>query len=137
MMDRVNGADADRVAADIVRFARRMIGVVTSPTGLVVCCFLKAGIVLPEELLALHREGERVVGSDLLAADLIFRTGRRDAFHPGDQRYGIGHVGIYSGEHTVLHASLSEGCVSEDLIDAFFDAENGHFRGTRRIIART
>ena len=136
-MNPLNGADADRVASDVIGRARRMIGIVTSPTGLVVCCFLEAGIILPDELLALHREGESVVGSDLLAADLIFRTGRRDVFHPDDPRYGVGHVGIYSGECTVLHASLSEGCVCEDLIDVFFDAENGHFRGTRRIIART
>lgn len=136
-MTPLNGVDADRVAADIIRLARRMIGIVMSPTGFVVCCFLETGIILPDELLALHREGESVLGSDLLTADLIFRTGRHDAFHPGDRRYGVGHVGIYSGERTVLHASLSEGCVCEDLIDVFFDAENGHFRGTRRIVART
>lgn len=129
--------DAERLCAEIVRSARCLVGIVMSSTGLVVCCFLKAGIALPDDLLALHRSGERVLGSDLLSADLIFRTGRHDAYHHGDTRYGIGHVGIYTGERTVLHASLAEGCVSEDLIDTFFDAENGRFRGTRRIIART
>jgi len=130
-------SDADRLGAEVVRLARGMIGIIMSSTGLVVCCFLDAGIALSDDLLALHRAGEPVLGSDLLAADLIFRTGRRDVFHPGDLRYGIGHVGIYTGERTVLHASLTGGCVCEDLIDTFFDTEHGHFRGTRRIIART
>ena len=129
--------DVDRLGAEVVRLARDMIGIIMSSTGLVVCCYLKVGITLPDDLLELHRAGEPVIGSDVLAADLIFRTGRRDVFHPGDLRYGIGHVGICTGEKTVLHASLSDGCVREDLNDAFYDAEHGHFRGTRRIIART
>ena len=121
---------------DVVRHARGRIGITVSATGLVVCCYLEAGVTLPDDLLELHLLGEKILGSDLLAADLLFRTGRRDIYHPGDLRYGVGHVGIYTGERTVVHASPWEGHVCEDAIDAFFDAENGRYRGVRRLIAR-
>lgn len=120
----------------VVRQARGRIGIALSASGLVVCCYLEAGVELPDDLLALHRLGETIIGSDLLAADLVFRTGRCDAYHPGDQRYGVGHVGIYTGERTVVHASPWEGHVCEDGIDAFLDTERGRYRGVRRLIAR-
>jgi len=130
-------AEADRLGAEVVRFARSMVGLSMSPTGLVVLCFAELGVSLADDLLALHRAGDQILGSDLLPADLIFRTGPHDVFHPGERRYGIGHVGIYTGDKTVIHASFWSGRVDETDIDEFFDAAYGHFRGTRRIIART
>lgn len=128
--------DADRRSAEVVRSARSRTGTTSSATGLVVACFAEVGIALEDDLLALHLAGEPILGSDLFPADLLFRTGQHDAYHQGDRQRGVGHVGIYSGEGTVLHASPSEALVQEDTIDAFFDAENGHYRGTRRLIAR-
>jgi cell wall-associated NlpC family hydrolase len=119
----------------VVAAARRLMGFALSASGLVVACFMDIDIILPDDILALHRAGEKIVGSDLLPADLIFRTGRHDLYHAGDLRYGIGHVGIYTGIRTVVHVSPAAGCVSEDGIDVFIDAENGRFRGVRRIIA--
>ena len=131
-----SGADADRRSAEVVRFARSLAGTTTSATGLVVACFAEVGIALEDDLLALHRAGEPIVGSELLAADLIFRSGRHDAYHKGDLRYGVSHVGISTGEGTVVHGSAREMIVREDTVDAFIDDENGHYRGTRRLIAR-
>jgi len=107
-----------------------------SATSYVVWCFAQVGIGLQDELLALIESGERIVGSDLDAADLVFRTGRKDVYRPPRHSHGVGHVGIYTGEGTVLHASPYAGCVHEDAIDAFLDIENGHFRGVRRVVAR-
>jgi len=128
--------DADQRSADVVRHARSLAGTASTATGLVVACFADVGIALQDDILAMHLAGEAILGSGLFPADLLFRTGRHDAYHQGDRQHGVGHVGIYSGEGTVLHASPSEERVQEDTIDAFFDAENGHYRGTRRLIAR-
>ena len=106
-----------------------------SATTLVVWAFAQVGIVLEDDVLVLHLAGEKIVGSEVLAADLVFRTGRNDRFHPGDLRYGVGLVGISTGEGTVVHASPFVGWAHEDLIDTYLDAAGGKYRGTRRIIA--
>ncbi|GEM_PF-4118304 len=108
-----------------------------SATSLVVWCFLIVGIELKDDLLALYAAGERIMGSEIFGADLLFRTGRRDVAPPGTARHGVGHVGICTGEGTVVHASPFVGCVHEDTLDAFLDAENGKYRGVRRLVARS
>lgn len=124
-------------AAEVIRFARSLAGLESfTATGLVIWSFAQVGILLEDDLLILHRSGERFLGSDVLASDLIFRTGRKDRFHPGDHRYGVGHVGLCTGERSVMHASFWQEIVVEDSLDAFLDTECGHFRGIRRIIAR-
>ncbi|MEK7546478.1 MAG: NlpC/P60 family protein [Patescibacteria group bacterium] len=107
-----------------------------SATSLVVWCFARVGIELKDDILELFEAGERIVGSELFGADLIFRTGRHDSYPPDQMRRGLGHVGIYTGEGTVVHASPFIGGVHEDLIELFLDRENGRYRGTRRLIAR-
>lgn len=104
-----------------------------SAESLVAWAFAHAGIALDDDLLALFMSGEAVVGSDLWCGDLIFRTGRKSRIPPDRERYPIGHVGICTGEGTVVHASPRVGCVHEDLLDAFLDEEHGKFRGVRRI----
>lgn len=128
-------SEGARRCDDVIRCARGMIGEPASPTGLVVLCFREVGVALPEGILELHLLGERIMGSDLRKADLIFRTGLVDVYHPGDLRYGVGHVGIYTGERTVVHASPFVGSVREDGIDPFFDDHRGRYRGVRRLIA--
>jgi len=107
-----------------------------SATSLVVWSYATLGIELEDDILALYVAGERIIGSDLWSGDLLFRTGRRDRFPDGRSRYGIGHVGLYTGEGTVVHASPFIGCVHEDLIGDFYDMGNGHYRGTVRLHAR-
>ena len=128
--------DAAGRCAEAVRVARELCGAEMSATGLIVRCYAEAGVALPDDLLELHLAGEKILGSDLLPADLIFRTGRQDLYHGGDRRYGVGHVGLYTGDRTVVHASPAKGHVAEDPIDPFFDDEYGRFRGVRRIIVR-
>jgi hypothetical protein len=104
-----------------------------SAESLVAWSFGRCGIALEDDLLALYASGEPIVGSDLWSGDLIFRTGRRDRYPGGRPRYGVGHVGICSGEGTVVHASPRRGLVHEDLLEAFLDEERVVFRGVRRI----
>jgi hypothetical protein len=109
-----------------------------SATSYVCWCFAKVGIVLEDDILSMVETGERIIGSSGLdAADLIFRTGRMDRYRPRQVSQGVGHVGIYTGEGTVLHASPYAGFVHEDSIVTFLDLETGLFRGVRRIIPRT
>lgn len=107
-----------------------------SATSLVVWLYGRIGVPLIDDLLALHTTGEQVIGSELACGDLVFRTGRTDRFHPKDLSRGIGHVGIYVGDGAVLHASFWGGVVSANPMEWFLTAENGRFRGIRRIIAR-
>ena len=109
-----------------------------SATSYVAWCYAQVGIILEDDILALVESGERIIGSvGLDAADLIFRTGRKDRYRPRQLTHGVGHVGIFTGEGTVLHASPYAGFVQEDSIVAFLDLEGGLYRGIRRIIARS
>ena len=130
--------EADAIASQVVEAARAIIGQLRDSGALVVEAFAAVGITLDGDLLVLHLAGEKIIGSELLAADLIFRTGRKDRYHPEDTRYGVGHVGIVTanGGARVVHARPPVGLVQEDSLNEFLDRDGGHYRGIRRIIAR-
>ena len=107
-----------------------------SATSFIVWIYAGVGVRLEDDLLILHRSGFVVIGSGLEPADLIFRTGRRNVFHPDDVVHGVGHVGLYAGGGVVIHASARNGHVAPSSIDFFLDMEDGKYRGTRRILAR-
>jgi cell wall-associated NlpC family hydrolase len=107
-----------------------------SATSLVVWLYGQIGVPLIDDLLALHQAGEHIIGSEVLCGDLVFRTGRTDRYHPKDHSHGVGHVGIYVGNGAVLHASYWSGIVGANPIEWYLNAEQGRFRGIRRIIAR-
>lgn len=127
----------DALASKVVDAARAALGRFRGAGALVVQAFAAVGIGLEDDLLILHLTGEKIVGSELIAADLIFRTGRLNRFHDEDPR-GIGHVGIVTTDDglRVVHVRPSVGLVQEDAIAEFLDQDGGHFRGVRRIIAR-
>lgn len=108
-----------------------------SATSFIVWLYADVGVKLEDDLLVLHRSGRPVLGSDLEAADLVFRSGRHDRYHPGDPSHGIGHVGVHVGGGVIIHASAHHGRVAPSEIDWFLNMENGKFRGVRRILART
>lgn len=130
--------DPDALASRVVETARSVIGQLRDCGALVVEAFAAVGITLEGDLLILHLAGEKIVGSELLAADLVFRTGRKDRYHPDDMRYGVGHVGIVTtdGGPRVVHARPPVGLVQEDSLNEFLDRDGGRYRGVRRIIAR-
>lgn len=97
---------------------------------------MRVDIVLTDDLLALHRSGQQIIGSGLEEADLIFRSGTVNRFHPNKPMLGIGHVGVYVSPGVVIHASPhAAGRIAPSSIAWFLDADFSKYRGTRRIIA--
>lgn len=65
--------------------------------------------------------------------DLVFSAGRYGRFRE-DSHDGVGHVGICTGEGTVIHAASSRAHVIEVPYVAFTEAQK--FRGRRRILPK-
>lgn len=68
---------------------------------------------------------------DVQPGDLVFVTGWKD-YYDVDPSQGVGHVGIVTGDRTVVHAANSELGVTESPIEQFLYINN--FRGARRMI---
>ncbi len=91
------------------------------------------GIWLPRRSIQQRTCGHPVSLSNLRAGDLVFANGTKDYFitDPAD---GVGHVGMATGEGSVVHAANSKAGIIESSIDDFQDATT--FRGARRLITR-
>lgn len=63
--------------------------------------------------------------------DLVFASGFRDHYDT-DPSQGVGHVGIVTGDRTVVHAANSELGIIENPLKEFLYLNN--FRGARRMI---
>lgn len=75
-----------------------------------------------------HAVNER---DDVRPGDLVFVTGWRD-YYDVDPSQGIGHVGIVTGDRTVVHAANAELGIIESPLEEFLYLNN--FRGARRMI---
>ena len=106
------------VGADLVRMARRQIGIRyryggNSPdegfdcSGLVHYCFAQLGASVPRTTAALFKEGHKVAKGSLKPGDLVF-------FDTGWG--GVSHVGIYSGGDKMVHAPSSGAKIREENI---------------------
>lgn len=73
-------------------------------SGFVKYAFGQIGIELPRSTIEQAVEGETVEQKDLKPGDLIFVHGTHGHYNP-EFPEGIGHVGIYTGEDTVIHAA--------------------------------
>lgn len=65
--------------------------------------------------------------------DLVFSKGIR-SYYWHDPEKGVGHVGIATGQGTIIHASNSQRHIEETSIEQFVDQAN--FRGVRRVISK-
>lgn len=92
------------------------------------------GIWLPRRAIQQREYGEPVPLAEVIAGDLIFTSGRIDYFRD-DPSDGVGHVGIASGEGTVIHAMNSKRGIVESSISDFVTEYD--FRGARRYIPRS
>ncbi|MFH1161894.1 MAG: NlpC/P60 family protein [Candidatus Jorgensenbacteria bacterium] len=133
------------VAVDVVALARARVGIATYRRGArvseapeVVDCssFVKwlygeRGIWLPRRSIQQRELGAQIALPDLMAGDLVFRSGSID-YYLTDPADGIGHVGLATGEGTVIHAANRTLGVVESPLAAF--AAGGAFRGARRLI---
>lgn len=87
------------------------------------------GIWLPRRCVQQRECGIEVMPDEIISGDLIFTSGR---FYLDDPRNGIAHVGLATGEGTVIHAVHGRCGVVEESVDAFM--KEREFRGARRVI---
>lgn len=89
------------------------------------------GIWLPRRSIQQRAYGENISRDDLQAGDLVFTSGRIEYFYE-DPSDGVGHVGIATGENSVVHAANSTAGIIESAVNDFTNEKN--FRGVRRLI---
>lgn len=99
-------------------------------------CFVQIGIWIPRRSIQQRDwvgNGGHVVNDrdDVRPGDLVFVSGWRDYFET-DPTNGVGHVGIVTGDQTVIHAANSKLGVIESPLDDFLYLDR--FRGARRMI---
>ncbi|MBI3626601.1 C40 family peptidase [Candidatus Uhrbacteria bacterium] len=90
----------------------------------------QAGIFLPRRSIQQRECGQPVRQSAVRPGDLLFTSGRNDWYHD-DPADGVGHVGILTDRHTVVHAADEQSGVIESSLDEF--TRRDKFRGARRI----
>lgn len=95
--------------------------------------FGQCGIWLPRRTIQQFQRGKQVNLDKVVAGDLIFASGFRN-YYLQNPKEGIGHVGIYTGEDTVIHAVNKKRGVIESPLSAF--TKNNRFRGVKRIIPK-
>lgn len=135
------------VEIDIIALARQCIGTSQYRRGArpseaptVVDCssfmkwlYAKRGIWLPRRSIQQRELGETVNLDELVAGDAVFVSGRIDYYH-NDPANGVGHVGIATGDESVIHAANRKANVVESPLDKFVGKTK--FRGARRFIPK-
>lgn len=89
------------------------------------------GIWLPRRTIQQREYGTQVRLEEVRAADLVFVSGWIN-YYREDPEDGVGHVGIATGEGTVIHAANRRVGVRETPMADFLDGRK--FRGARRYI---
>lgn len=90
------------------------------------------GIWLPRRSIQQRECGRSVPIDDLSPGDVVFVSGRIN-YYRTDPSDGVGHVGLATGEGTIIHAANKSEHVIESSVDEFVgDA----FRGARRYIPK-
>lgn len=134
------------ITIDVVELARGVIGKAEYRRGatladaprvfdcssLIKWLYGQRGIWLPRRSIQQRELGEHVELPALVAGDVIFVSGLIDYFidDPAD---GVGHVGIYTGAQTVIHAANRRvGVIESDW--SSFCTTTANFRGARRYV---
>ncbi|HYF04739.1 MAG TPA: NlpC/P60 family protein [Patescibacteria group bacterium] len=131
---------------DLVALARERIGISTYQRGIaaheapqIVDCssfikwlYAERGIWLPRRSIQQRELGEIVNLDQILPGDVIFTSGAQNYFH-NDPADGVGHVGLATGQDTVIHAASRELGVVESELGSFV---GNSFRGARRYISK-
>lgn len=93
------------------------------------------GIWLPRWSIQQCEFGRKVDLKNVFVGDLVFASGYFN-FHYDDPLDGIGHVGIATGDGTVICAANWKG--KYGIVECSFDefVEGRHFRGVRRYIPK-
>lgn len=135
------------IEVDIIALARQCIGTSLYRRGArlfeapaVVDCssfmkwlYARRGIWLPRRSIQQRECGEIVTLDELVAGDAVFVSGWINYYHDAPAR-GVGHVGIYTGDGTVIHAADKKANVVESALNTFIGKTK--FRGARRYIPK-
>lgn len=89
------------------------------------------GIWLPRRSIQQYDVGVPVDLRDVVASDLVFISGRID-YYVENPAHGIGHVGIATGNNTIIHAANRKDGVIEIPLEKFIGVTK--FRGVRRYL---
>ena len=134
------------VEVDLVQIARSRIGAsryrrgsrladapdVFDCSSFIKWLYAQRGVWLPRRTIQQIELGAPVPLSEVAAGDVIFTTGSVNYYHD-DPALGVGHVGIATGEGTVVHAANKRAGVIETDISKFTAADS-KVRGIRRYI---
>ena len=132
---------------DVVTLARNCVGVSQyrrgarlseAPTIFDCSSFIKwlygqCGIWLPRRSIQQRELGESIGLDHVVSGDVVFVSGFID-YYLDDPIDGVGHVGIATGNNTVIHAGNSKVGVIESPLDVF--VEDDKFRDVRRYIPK-
>jgi len=135
------------VEADIITLARQCIGtsqyrrgarLLEAPTIVDCSSFIKwlyaqRGIWLPRRSIQQRELGEVVSLEEITAGDVVFVSGWINYYYD-DPGNGVGHVGIATGDGTIVHAANSKIHVVETSLEKF--ASTAEFRGARRYLPK-
>ena len=133
-----------QVKVDVVALAKACIGLskyrrgarlceapdVVDCSSLIKWLYGQRGIWLPRRSIQQREYGEPVL-EKIIAGDVLFVSGFID-YYLNDPDDGVGHVGIATGEGTIIHAANERLGVVESPIEGFID--NTEARGVRRYL---
>ncbi|MCC7160448.1 C40 family peptidase [Candidatus Nomurabacteria bacterium] len=91
------------------------------------------GIWLPRRSIQQRELGEVVKINEIIAGDVVFVSGWIDYYHD-DPANGVGHVGIATGDGTIVHAANKKEGIIETSLHKFMGKDK--FRGARRYIPK-
>ncbi|MFB6226101.1 MAG: C40 family peptidase [Candidatus Paceibacteria bacterium] len=95
--------------------------------------YSRFGIWLPRRSIQQLQLGEVVAKEGTKKGDVVFKSGRIDYYYD-DPNKGVGHVGLVTGDGSIVHAAGSDVGVAEDSLSEFTTTEN--LRGIRRYIPK-
>ncbi len=99
-------------------------------SSLVQWAFGQSGIEIPRLSIEQREFGRRIDFDHLRPLDLVFTSSEKHNYYLTDKRDGVGHVGVFTSQRTVLHLTrdgLQEEGISELLV-------RREFRGAARIV---
>ncbi len=134
----------ERLNIDIIILGRELIGNSTYKRGarmyeapdaldcssLTKWLYAQQGIWIPRRSIQQREYGIKVSPEGVIRGDLLFTSGHID-YYLTDSQDGVGHVGIVTGEGTVVHAANKKDGIVETKIEKFI---NNSPRGAARVI---
>lgn len=92
--------------------------------------FGRSGIFIPRRSIQQREAHKRILLDHVRAYDLVFTNGLRHNYYTDDPADGVGHVGIVTHQHSVIH--LSRNGLEEVSLPNFF--EHRKMRSACRVI---